>query len=364
MIMKRALSVILSLVLCLWFVTPAFAYDMFSIGSSTYSVNGQQHSMDAAPYVENGRTMLPVKYVAEALGVPDNDIDYDQSARKVIIINGSQVIQLTIGSIIMILDGAPITMDTAPEIAGGRTYLPVAWLAQALGANISWNASMQQVTIATGGSPQQATATVGNSGQGAVTTGQYSGTSQSQPPTQAPSGRTNGSSGQGTVAGQCPTSSGTPSSQSSHQATSGSSAGSSEQDTVTGTLGNINSTAAEIGTSSGVLKLPFAPNAVVTLNSIQTSCVELDELLNLDNTLSVSALVNGQGQIVSMSISDSDESFDSFGNFTVAGTLVSIEGMSAQIAVNSGKVEFPIITDANVERALLCSAMIRGWEQR
>ena len=57
------------------------------------------------------------------------------------------VVQLTIGSTTMLLNGAPITMDTAPEITSGRTCLPVAWVAKALGANIQWDATTQTVTI-------------------------------------------------------------------------------------------------------------------------------------------------------------------------------------------------------------------------
>ena len=47
----------------------------------------------------------------------------------------------------MLVGGATITMDVAPEITDGRTCLPVAWVAQALNANITWDATAQTVTI-------------------------------------------------------------------------------------------------------------------------------------------------------------------------------------------------------------------------
>jgi len=165
-IMRRLWWIILMVMLAAVVAVPglASANDTFSIGSNTYYANGQAQTMDVAPYIESGRTMLPVRYVAEALGVSDSNIIYDPNSRKVTIINGSQVIQLTIGSNIMLINNAPITMDTAPEINDSHTFLPVAWVAQALGANISWNAGAQQVTIATGDSAQQVTASTGGIG--------------------------------------------------------------------------------------------------------------------------------------------------------------------------------------------------------
>jgi hypothetical protein len=65
----------------------------------------------------------------------------------VTIIKGGTVLQLTIGSDTMMLNGATITMDTAPEITSGRTCLPVAWVAEALGASITWNATAQTATV-------------------------------------------------------------------------------------------------------------------------------------------------------------------------------------------------------------------------
>jgi hypothetical protein len=134
----------------------AMADDVFSIGSSTYYVNGQAQTMDVAPYIENGRTMLPVRYVAEALGIPDSNISYDQSAQTVTIIDvGSSngAIKLAIGSNIMSVAGEQVTMDTAPEIQDGRVFLPIHWIAQGLGASISWDPNNQQVTISGGGAP-------------------------------------------------------------------------------------------------------------------------------------------------------------------------------------------------------------------
>jgi len=120
---------------------------VFKIGATSYTLNGNSVNIDVAPYIKDSRTFLPLRYVANALGVADSNIMFDAASQKVTIIKGSMVVQLTIGSTTMLLNGASITMDTAPEITSGRTCLPVAWVAQALNASIAWDATAQTVTI-------------------------------------------------------------------------------------------------------------------------------------------------------------------------------------------------------------------------
>ena len=44
---------------------------VFTIGQTSYTLNGQSVTMDVAPYIKDSRTFLPLRYVADALGVPD-----------------------------------------------------------------------------------------------------------------------------------------------------------------------------------------------------------------------------------------------------------------------------------------------------
>lgn len=126
---------------------------VFSIGQASYTVNGTSVSTDVAPYIKDSRTFVPLRAVANALGVPDSGIIWDPTSDKVTIIKGSLVAQFTIGSDIMLLNGATITMDTAPEITDGRTCLPIAWAAQALGVTYTWDGTAQTVTFGTPSTP-------------------------------------------------------------------------------------------------------------------------------------------------------------------------------------------------------------------
>jgi len=119
----------------------------FVIGSTTYKVGGVEMTMDVAPYVKDGRTFLPVRYVAQALGVADANILWDNASQKVTLIKDGTVVQLTIGSNVLLLNGAAITMDVAPELTSDRTMLPIRFIAQAFGATVGWDEATQTVTL-------------------------------------------------------------------------------------------------------------------------------------------------------------------------------------------------------------------------
>lgn len=119
----------------------------FVIGSSTYTVNGTEYSMDVAAYVKDGRTYLPVRYVAYALGVDPENIFYDAATQTVTLLKGTTAVQLTIGSNVLKVNGISLTMDVAPEIVSGRTMLPFRFIAQALGASVGYDEATQTVTM-------------------------------------------------------------------------------------------------------------------------------------------------------------------------------------------------------------------------
>jgi len=120
----------------------------FVIGATTYTVNGEEQTMDVAPYIKGDRTFMPVRYAALACGVDEANILWDGTNKTVTLIKGDRVAQMKIGSTTMLINGAAITMDVAPEIVyPGRTMLPVRWVGQALGAQVDWDAETQTVTL-------------------------------------------------------------------------------------------------------------------------------------------------------------------------------------------------------------------------
>jgi len=118
---------------------------VFKINDTSFTVNGVAQTMDVAPYIKDGRTFLPVRYVALACGVSADNILFSNG--KVTLIKGDKVVQVTIGSKVMLINGAAIDMDVAAEISNGRTMLPFSFIARALGASVSFDSTAQTVTM-------------------------------------------------------------------------------------------------------------------------------------------------------------------------------------------------------------------------
>ncbi len=103
---------------------------------------------DAEPQIVSDRTFLPVRAVFEAMGA---EVGYDNGV--VTAVRGGRTVTMTIGSTAATVeeDGktTELTMDVAPFIdpAVDRTYVPVRFAAQALGANVGWDADKRTVVI-------------------------------------------------------------------------------------------------------------------------------------------------------------------------------------------------------------------------
>ncbi|WP_018750003.1 copper amine oxidase N-terminal domain-containing protein [Paenibacillus sanguinis] len=120
---------------------------VFTIGSTSYTVNGATYTADIAPYIENGRTFLPVRYVAEAVGVSKQNIKFDKATSTVTLLKGDRVVQIKLNTNQLIINGAVIHMDVKASTKSDRTVLPVSWVAQALGANISYDEATKTVKV-------------------------------------------------------------------------------------------------------------------------------------------------------------------------------------------------------------------------
>lgn len=106
-----------------------------NINSNSYSVNGITYTADTQPVVQDNRTFVPYRLLAEALG---GSVTYDNSTQTITTVDGGTSIIMTIGSTNYTVNGTPATMDVAPFInSDNRTMVPLRFLAEALGCKVT-----------------------------------------------------------------------------------------------------------------------------------------------------------------------------------------------------------------------------------
>ncbi|MDO5725649.1 MAG: Ig-like domain-containing protein, partial [Tissierellia bacterium] len=104
--------------------------------------------MDAVPFIKDGRTMVPIRYVAEALGY---NVKWNQAKREATLENGKHTVVIPVKTKFIVVDGAWFEADVNPVLKDDRTYLSISNVCKALGMregeDIIWNGQTKEVTI-------------------------------------------------------------------------------------------------------------------------------------------------------------------------------------------------------------------------
>ena len=116
-------------------------------GMDIYTVNGETKFWDATPYIKNGRTLVPIRHLAEAIGFKA-DWDFSDPANKMVFIYTAEqdpekdrehpFILLIIGQPTAMVNGNLVALDVAPEILNGRTMVPLRFVVETLGYKVEW----------------------------------------------------------------------------------------------------------------------------------------------------------------------------------------------------------------------------------
>lgn len=123
-----------------------------TIDNAEMTVNGQPQAIDengTVPLITEGRTLVPIRAIIEAVG---GDVSWDGESRETTLTYNDNIIVLTIDSTTAYLNGSEKTLDAAPAIIGGRTMLPVRFIAEGFGFDVDWNDEEKTITITVGDS--------------------------------------------------------------------------------------------------------------------------------------------------------------------------------------------------------------------
>lgn len=114
------------------------------INDVNYSINGKSKKMDAKPFIKNNRTLVPLRFVVEALG---GEVNWDGENRLVSVNSNGKNIELKIDSPIIKIDGKDIKIDQAAIIKGDRTYVPIRFIAENLDMVVNYINESREIEI-------------------------------------------------------------------------------------------------------------------------------------------------------------------------------------------------------------------------
>jgi len=122
---------------------------ILQINNKIIYIDDKPVEIDTPPLLIEGRTYLPIRYIAEPIGAK---VLWDGSEKKVTIILKSNIIELWIGKNIAKVNGYNTYIDVnnskvAPMIINGRTMLPIRFVAENLGCYVEWDGKDNKITI-------------------------------------------------------------------------------------------------------------------------------------------------------------------------------------------------------------------------
>jgi hypothetical protein len=123
-----------------------------TVGKATATVGAGTVKLDAAPFIDkaSGRTMVPMRFIGEAFGAA---VTWDAPTRRVFVetkgtTNHKPLLMImTIGSKKATANGKALTLDVAPVIVAGRTFVPLRVISETLGATVAWDPAARTVSI-------------------------------------------------------------------------------------------------------------------------------------------------------------------------------------------------------------------------
>ncbi len=113
-------------------------------------VNGNEVQFtEAAPFIENDRTLVPMRAIFEALGAA---VEWDEETKTVLSYDPASEVAITmqIDSQTMFVNGEAVTLDVPAKIVNDRTVVPVRAISEGMHSTVDWDGETKTITITKG----------------------------------------------------------------------------------------------------------------------------------------------------------------------------------------------------------------------
>lgn len=107
-------------------------------------VDGRYLGFDVAPRIQDGRVLVPWRWLMEFYGFA---VDYREADQSISTSGNGRVIEMRIGYPEARINGATVQLDVPPMVEEGRVLVPLRFISEALGYTVDWNGDMRTVTV-------------------------------------------------------------------------------------------------------------------------------------------------------------------------------------------------------------------------
>ncbi len=107
-------------------------------------VNGEEPSLQTAPFVRDGTTLVPFRAISEALNAT---VSWNKEERSVTVTRDDITVKLFLDSKTAFVNGVQVTLEVPATVVKGSTVIPVRFVSEALNATVKWEAESQSIVI-------------------------------------------------------------------------------------------------------------------------------------------------------------------------------------------------------------------------
>ncbi len=137
--MKKLMIYFLLVSVLLSFASPALA-----TGEIKVYVDNRLLQLEDPPFIQDGRTLVPMRAFFEALGAR---VDWEPETQTAVGRRGGVTVRIPIGSTRPTVNGRIEQIDVAAQIVDSRTYIPLRFVGEALGDDVHWDGDTRSIAI-------------------------------------------------------------------------------------------------------------------------------------------------------------------------------------------------------------------------
>lgn len=114
-------------------------------GAIDLYVDMEKIQTDTEPAISDGRTLVPLRAIFEALGA---QVEWDEETKTATGVKDDLTVIIQIDNKTAYINGETCELDVPAKIINGRTMVPARFIAEALDCRVTWYGETQTVAVA------------------------------------------------------------------------------------------------------------------------------------------------------------------------------------------------------------------------